>query len=38
MEPLEEYEREHPDDYHHDTERKTKYGMTFAPRGYLIRA
>ena len=36
-EAIEEYERRHPDDYRHDTEREQKFGWTFAPRGYLIR-
>jgi cephalosporin hydroxylase len=36
-EALEEYEKRHPEDYKHDTEREGKFGVTFAPRGYLIR-
>lgn len=36
-EALEEYERRHPGDYQHDTERECKFGMTFNPRGYLMR-
>jgi cephalosporin hydroxylase len=36
-EALEEYEKRHPEDYRHDTEREQKFGFTFAPRGYLIR-
>lgn len=36
-EAIEEYERRYPDDYQHDTERERKFGMTFAPKGYLIR-
>lgn len=37
MEAIEEYERRHPDDYEHDTEREMKFGFTFAPKGYLRR-
>lgn len=37
FEAIEEYEREFPDDYTHDSERETKFGFTFAPRGFLIR-
>lgn len=36
-EAIEEYERLHPNDYEHDTERENKFGMTFNPRGYLRR-
>lgn len=36
-EAIEEYERRYPDDYEHDTERESKFGMTFNPRGYLRR-
>ena len=36
-EAIEEYVRRFPDDYEHDVARETKFGITFAPRGYLIR-
>jgi cephalosporin hydroxylase len=37
MEAVVEYQRLHPNDYVHDRERETKFGLTFAPNGYLIR-
>jgi cephalosporin hydroxylase len=37
LEALEAYEREHPDDYLRDIERESKFGFTFAVRGFLIR-
>ena len=38
FEALEEYMRLHPEDYLADRERETRFGFTFAPNGYLIRA
>lgn len=37
LEALQEYEREHPDDYIHDIGRETKFGFTWAVNGFLIR-
>lgn len=37
MEAVLEYESLHPDDYRHLSEREEKYGLTFAPHGYLER-
>ncbi len=37
MEAVAAYESEFPYDYRHDKGRETKFGLTFAPRGYLIR-
>lgn len=37
FEAMEEYFREHPDDYTRDTARETKFGFTFATEGFLIR-
>jgi cephalosporin hydroxylase len=36
-EALDQYIAEHPDDYEPDLSRETKFGWTFAPRGFLIR-
>jgi cephalosporin hydroxylase len=36
-EAIEEYFSSYPNDYAHDTERETKFGLTWAPNGYLIR-
>lgn len=36
-EAIEEYFREFPEDYTRDTEREEKFGLTYAPKGYLIR-
>jgi cephalosporin hydroxylase len=36
-EAVEAYEREFPNDYKHDVERENKFGLTFAPNGFLIR-
>jgi cephalosporin hydroxylase len=36
-EAVDEYFRLHPGDYTHDTERENKFGLTWAPNGYLIR-
>lgn len=36
-EAIEEYERKYPNDYVNDIEQETKYGFTWAPKGYLIR-
>lgn len=36
-EALVEYAKEYPDDFAQDTERETKFGFTFAPKGFLIR-
>ena len=36
-EAMEEYSREFPDDYVHDAARETKFGFTFATRGFLVR-
>lgn len=36
-EALEEYLVLYPDDFVNDIERETKFGFTFAPRGFLIR-
>ncbi len=38
MEAIMEYETLYPDDYVHDSSRENKFGFTFAPRGFLIRA
>jgi cephalosporin hydroxylase len=37
FEAVEEYMRLHPEDYSHDREREKRFGLTFAPNGYLIR-
>jgi cephalosporin hydroxylase len=37
FEAIERYEREFPNDYHHDLSRELKFGWTFAPNGFLIR-
>ncbi|ORB27086.1 rhamnosyl O-methyltransferase [Mycolicibacterium parafortuitum] len=37
-EAIEAYESEFPNDYIHDEEREAKFGFTWAPRGYLVRA
>lgn len=37
FEAIDEYFREFPDDYHHDTDRENKFGFTCAPNGFLIR-
>jgi|SRR5579871_1115235 len=37
MEAIQAYEQEYPDDYIHDVERENRFGLTFAPYGYLIR-
>jgi cephalosporin hydroxylase len=37
MEAILAYEQAFPDDYTHDTGRETKFGITQAPKGYLIR-
>jgi cephalosporin hydroxylase len=37
MEAVDAYEREHPGDYDHDVQRERKFGLTFAPRGFLVR-
>jgi cephalosporin hydroxylase len=36
-EAIEAYEDEFPNDYKHDAERENKFGLTFAPNGFLIR-
>ncbi len=36
-EALEEYFSNYPHDYNRDIDRETKFGFTFAPRGFLIR-
>jgi cephalosporin hydroxylase len=36
-EAIEAYEDEFPHDYKHDAARENKFGLTFAPKGYLIR-
>ena len=36
-EAIEEYFRQFPNDYKHDLERESKFGLTWAPNGYLIR-
>jgi cephalosporin hydroxylase len=36
-EAIEAYEHEFPNDYTHDVARENKFGLTFAPNGYLIR-
>ncbi len=36
-EALEEYRRLHPDDYMRDEVRESKFGFTFAPKGFLVR-
>lgn len=37
FEAIEEYMQLYPSDYIHDSERENKFGLTFAPRGYLRR-
>lgn len=37
MEAIHAYENIHPEDYVHDVERERKFGLSFAPNGYLIR-
>ncbi len=37
FEALEEYFRRHPFDYEHDNQQESKFGVTFAPGGYLLR-
>lgn len=37
FEAMEEYFREHPDDFVRDAAREAKFGFTFATRGFLIR-
>ncbi|MGV0041993.1 CmcI family methyltransferase [Mycobacterium colombiense] len=37
FEAIQAYEREFPDDYHHDRDREHKFGWTQAPEGFLIR-
>lgn len=37
FEAMEEYFREHPDDYRRDDLREAKFGFTFATKGFLIR-
>jgi cephalosporin hydroxylase len=37
LEAIAEYEQRHPTDYQHDTARETKFGFTYAPRGFLVR-
>lgn len=37
-EAIEAYEHEFPNEYSHDVVRENKFGWTFAPNGYLIRA
>lgn len=37
FEAIEEYTRNHPEDYRTDGTREQKFGFTFAPKGYLIR-
>jgi len=36
-EALEDYTALYPDDYRRDVERESKFGLTFAPNGYLVR-
>lgn len=36
-EAVEAYEKEFPHDYKHDVARENKFGLTFAPNGFLIR-
>jgi cephalosporin hydroxylase len=37
FEAMQEYFREHPDDYRRDELREAKFGFTFATKGFLIR-
>ena len=37
FEAVSEYFEQHPDDYIYDTARESKFGFTFATRGFLIR-
>jgi cephalosporin hydroxylase len=37
FEAVQEYFREHPEDYRYDAAREAKFGFTFATRGFLIR-
>ncbi|MDZ7782681.1 MAG: CmcI family methyltransferase [Halioglobus sp.] len=37
-EALQEYFRRYPEDYTRDTQREKKFGFTFAPSGYLVKA
>lgn len=36
-EAISEYFRLYPNDYTHDVERESKFGLTWAPNGYLVR-
>ena len=37
FEAVEEFDRLYPNEYVHDTERETRFGFTWNPRGYLIK-